>query len=604
MSQHDQKEFIRDIHPFDKLDARSFDLVMSHMDIAYYPTDTTLISPMRLGKYYYIIIKGEVDEYNDDELSFVYHKQDGFDADSLIYSRTNSTFVVSEDLICYILPREIFLQLMQLDKEFAQYYLRGLASRLEMLKSKNYDSEFSPFMFSRVNQLYMHKPFIVNEDCSIEQAATESLREDTPVIIVRKNGKFFSVSDRTLKQRVVLAKLEISTPIGQIAKTPFISVGIEDFVFSVLLKIIKYSIETVGVMEKGEIIGVLTQSDILSYFANHSYILAVKINKASTIQELRSASQEIDKTIKSLFDKGLKTTYIAKMIGELNAKVYQKLFGLILPKELQKQSALLVMGSEGRDEQIVKTDQDNALIIADGVDVEQFYPYMQTFTKELISFGFPRCDGDIMVSNPYWCKSQSEYEEQIKQWFRGEQMQDYMDLAIFFDAKCVAGDCSLHEPLKELVFSGAKSSEVFMAYFANATLNFKTPIGLFSSLQSQSEGIDIKKGGIFAIVQGIRALALENGIAAHTTIGRIKELHQGSFLEKDIASELIEALGLLSRMRLQGHLRQMQRAEPITNIIDVNSLSKIERDMLKDSFVIVNSFKKLISHHFHLDRLS
>ena len=166
---------------------------------------------------------------------------------------------------------------------------------------------------------------------------------------------------------------------------------------------------------------------------------------------MKEASEDVNKTIKSLYNKSLKTTYIAKMVAELNAKIYEKLFTFIVPEELQDKCALLVMGSEGRDEQIIKTDQDNALIVNNDTDVELLRPYMDEFTEQLISFGFPPCDGNIMVNNPYWCKTQAEFEKQIDAWFEGNDMDHYMHMAIFFDAKCVAGNETLFTPLKEKV---------------------------------------------------------------------------------------------------------------------------------------------------------
>jgi CBS domain-containing protein len=353
-----------------------------------------------------------------------------------------------------------------------------------------------------------------------------------------------------------------------------------------------------------ELIGVLEQLDILSYFANHSHLVAVQIQKAQSLEELKSASEGITKAIKVLFAKSVRTTYIAKMVSELNSKLYKRVFEFILPHELWDKCALIVMGSEGRDEQILKTDQDNALIIKDGVAKEQFYPYMQKFTDTLIDFGYPKCDGKIMVSNPYWCKSQSEFKSQIETWFSGTEMEYYMHLAIFFDAKFIAGDEELLMPLKEMIFDMAKDRDVFMAYFAKATLAFETPIGIFSNLVAKDDKIDIKKGGIFSIVQGVRALSLENRVNERTSVKRIKALHQKGLLDREFASELIEAFGLLSRLRLQAHIQKQKEGKKIDNLVDIKTLGKIERDMLKDSFLIVNKLKKFISHHFRLSNIS
>jgi len=604
MSLHDQEKFIKEIHPFEKLTIYELDMVFNNMDIAYYPKDSILISPEKISNFFFIIIKGEVNEYNNDELTFVYHAQDTLDADSLIYDTTKSKFIVSEDLICYELKKSIFLDLLTTNKKFEAFFLKNLSARLQTLKNKEYGSNMSSFMFSKVSDMYIHEPCIVPSESSIKEAIEKSIAKNTSTIIVESTDGYGVVTDSVLKKDVLLVGKNLESRIVEIAKFPFVCVEKDDFLFSVLLTIVKHSIKRVGVLEDGKIVGLLKQADILSYFANHTHVVSVKIAKASSIDELRSASNDVNKTIKSLFDKSLKTSYIAKMVAELNAKVYEKLFSLILPEALHDKCALLVMGSEGRDEQIIKTDQDNALVIANGEDVTLYYPYMQEFTKQLISFGFPECEGNIMVSNPYWCKTQVEFERQMDIWISGTDMEHYMDLAIFFDAKCVAGDEKLFTPLKDNIFKMVHQKDVYMAYFAQATLNFQTPIGMFSSLRSIDDGIDIKKGGIFAIVQGVRSLALENSVMENATVARIKKLHQIGVLKKDLASELIEALGLLSRLRLQGHIIKQKHGKTIDNVIDISSFGKIERDMLRDSFVIVNLFKKFITQHFHLEKIS
>jgi CBS domain-containing protein len=603
MSLHSQETFIKEIHPFDKLSHEQLSKVFKSTDIAYYPQKTILISPEQVSDSFFIIIKGEVSEYHNGELTFTYHEQDTFDADSLVYEKTKSSFVVTEDLICYELKKKSFLELMQENKKFGEFFLKSLSGRLQTLKNKEYGSEISSFMVAKVSDAYMHVPCIVDENTSIKESIEKSLESDISSIIVERGNEYGIVTDSNIKKKVLLTGKSLEDPIGEIATFPLICVEKDEFLFSVLLLLVKHKIKRVGVLKEGKVIGILNQMDMLSFFANHSHVVAVKIDKAKNIDELRSASEDVNKTIKALYNKSLKTAYIAKMVSELNSKIYAKLFSFVVPKAMQSSCALLVMGSEGRDAQIVKTDQDNALVVANEADVESYRPYMEQFSKELISFGFPPCDGNVMVSNPYWCKSQSDFEKQIEEWFEGNDMNHYMDLAIFFDAKCVAGKCELFTPLKEKLFDFAHQKDVFMAYFARNTLLFETPINMFSSLRTEEGGIDIKKGGIFAIVQGVRSLALENGIKENRTVKRIKALHQQGILEKEMSSELIEALGLLSRLRLRGHIKKQKAGKKLDNIVNVEEFSKIERDMLKDSFTIVNNFKNFITHHFRLGQL-
>jgi CBS domain-containing protein len=603
MSIQSQKEFLQSHHPFDKLTNYELDLCVKNINIGYYPKETTIISSTEIPEYFFIIIKGELNEYKEEELVAVYHEYDSFDADSLMYGKTQSSFKVVEDIICYELNKKIFLQLLEQNEKFKNFYLSNMSERLQKLKTKEYANDMSGFMVARVSELYLHKPCVVDANETIANAIADSIELKTSTIIVQKQDQLGIVTDSVLKKDVLLKSRDLEQPIDSIAIYPFLCVDHEDFLFQVLLTLTERNIKRVGVTKEGKIIGTLNQVDVLSYFANHVHLIANQIEKATTIEDLKRASGDIVKTVKSLFVKSVKTTYIAKMVAQLNAKVYRKLFEFVVPPELQEQCSLLVMGSEGRNEQILKTDQDNALIIKDGIDIEQFRPLMEKFTASLIEFGFPPCDGKIMVNNPYWCKSFSDFDKQLDIWLAGSDKDDYMNLAIFFDAKTVAGESTMLDQLKQKLFDKIDNKDVYMAYFAKNSLLFDTPIGMFSNLIAKNDEIDLKKGAIFALVQGVRSLALEHKLFEQSTTARIKNLSNQGVIEKEKAKELIEAFSLLLRLKLQGQMAELNSGKQIDNNINLTTLSKIQRDMLKDSFQIVNEFKKFITHHFKLNNL-
>lgn len=209
-----------------------------------------------------------------------------------------------------------------------------------------------------------------------------------------------------------------------------------------------------------------------------------------------------------------------------------------------------------------------------------------------------------MVSNPYWCKTKSAYKKEIGRWFDAPQADDFMNLAIFFDAISVAGDASMLSSLKAQVFDEVKDRSSFMANFAKAALSFETPIGLFTNLIANDNRIDIKKGGIFPIVQGIRSLALENGVGETDTVTRIKKLSMAHILDEDFAGALIEALDTLLNLRLKDRLNRSDSGTAFDNLINISNLNQLELELLKDSFKIVNKFKKFLTHHFKLAMVS
>lgn len=606
MSIQDQKTFLSNIHPFQVLTPQEMETCIKHMDIAYYPKNSILINPEKIPNYFFIIIKGSVYEYSSDDIVLMdYQDQDSFDSNSLIYGECSNTFKVFEDLICYEIEKDIFLKLIESNQQFKDYFLNDLVNKIQTLKDKEYTSELSSFMIAKVEDTLIHDACIVDENTKLIDAIQQSMEYKTSSIIVKnKNNQYGIITDSVLKIKVLLEGRDLNIPVKDIAIFPLLTVFNDDYLFEALTILIKKNIKRVGVTNnKNEMIGVLEQIDILSHFANHTYVIDSKIKKSKNIEELKSASEDLLIIIKSLHVKGVKVNHISNLIGQLNTKVYQKLYSLVLPIDLQNNACLIVMGSEGRNEQIIKTDQDNALVIENGIDIKLYKPYMSEITKHLIDFGYPSCEGNIMVSNSFWCKTQNDYKNEITKWIEAPTMQDYMNLAIFFDSFAVAGNKDLLINLKDNLFNNLDDKNVFLAYFAKATLIFDTPNTIINII-SKSHYIDIKKAAIFPIVQGIRSLALREKIKETTTIKRIKILVDKKILEKEKADELLEAFEFVNTLRLKIQLEYIHDGKKINNEINTHSLGKIERDLLKDSFKIINEFKRFISYTFKIDKIS
>ncbi|MDK2061017.1 DUF294 nucleotidyltransferase-like domain-containing protein [Aliarcobacter butzleri] len=605
MSIQDQESFLSNIHPFEVLTPSQMAMCIQHMDIAYYPKDTILISPEKIPEHFFIIIKGSVYEYSNENIVVMdYQHEDSFDSNSLIYGKCNHTFKVNEELICYEIEKKTFLSLIEKNQEFKDFFLKDLVNKIQSLKDKEYTSQLSSFMIAKVGDTLIHEACMVDENTKLIDAIEKSMQFKTSTIIVKKSdGGYGIITDSLLKVKVLLQGRDLTIPVRDIAIFPLLTIQKDDYLFEALTILIKRNIKRIGVTNNnGEMIGILEQIDILSHFANHTYVIESKIKNANKVEDLKIASNEFLNIIKSLQAKGVKIYHISNLIGQLNTKVYQKLYSLVLPEELQKNACLIVMGSEGRNEQIIKTDQDNALVIKNNIDVEQYRPYMQQLTNHLVDLGYPPCEGNIMVSNPYWCKTADEYKTDITKWINSPDMKSYLDLAIFIDAFAVAGDKELLINLKEYLYNKIQSKDIFMAYFAKSTLAFDTPT-TFSSFMAKDDLINIKKAAIFPIVQGIRSLALKEKIKETTTIKRIKILEARNILEKTKAAELIEAFEIASTLRLKNQLDCIQEGVALTNEINTNDLGKIERDLLKESFKIVVEFKKFINYIFKLDKI-
>ncbi|MDO8454606.1 MAG: DUF294 nucleotidyltransferase-like domain-containing protein, partial [Sulfurimonas sp.] len=452
MSILDQRKLIESIHPFELLSSLTLDNLMKKIDIAYYPKDTLLISKNLPSIAFYIVIKGSVTELIDDEIHSVFGAGDSFDANALIYGTCEGRFIVDEDLICYEIKKEDFLDLMQ-DKRVQSYFLQNFVTRHQHLKDYDAQSSLTPFLMSKVSDMYLHNACIVAPDETIYNALLKMKELKASAILVQAQEELFIVTDTDLRNKVLLGKNGVDDSIITIASSRAITIDINDFLFNALLLMTHNTIKRVVVKQRGEVKGVLEQLDLLSYFANHSYLVAVQIDKAKNVEDLKNIQSDLKNLLISLHTKGVKSRYITKLVSTLNIKMYKKVFDMCVETPLQDKCCLIVMGSEGREEQSVKTDQDNALIVKDGVDVALFTEPMIKLNSYLLELGFPPCVGDVMVSNAFWRREVHAYKELIDTWMSSLNEANLQALSIFLDAKCVCGDCTLLDELAEYLHS-------------------------------------------------------------------------------------------------------------------------------------------------------
>jgi CBS domain-containing protein len=605
MSILDQRKLIESIHPFELLSSNELDNLMQKIDIAYYTKDTLLLSKSLPSVAFYIIIKGSVNEYVEEELHNVYSQGDSFDADALIYEKTQSKFVVDEELICYEIKKDDFLELMQ-NKKVQSFFLQDFVSRHQHLKDYEAQSDLTPFLMSKVSDMYLHNACVVKDDETILESLKKMKEYQARVIVVKDElGEYSIVTDSNLIDNLLLGDISKDEKISTIATHGVVSIDINDFLFNALLLMTHKSVKRVVVTKEKRIVGILEQLDLLSYFANHSHLIVVQIDKAKTIDELGAVQDDLRNLILTLHAKGVKVRYITKLVSTLNEKMYKKLFSMFVPQELQEKSSLIVMGSEGRAEQGIKTDQDNALIVEDDIDIVLFEKPMLKLNAALLELGYPKCEGNVMVSNEFWRRNVIGYKRLIDSWRTTLNEENLQNMSIFLDAKSVAGNETLLTDLREYLFSGFAARKDVLAHAAKAVLSFETPLSLFSGFvleKSHSNKLDLKKGGVFALVHGVRVLALQNKITQTNTIERIKELNNKNIIDKAFATELIECFDTLSSIRLKAMLESQELQE--SNYINPQKLEKNQRDLLKDSFKIINKFKKFMSFHFHLEMVS
>ena len=607
----EQKKFISNIHPFNNLNTFELDDLVEDLDIVYFKANSIVQAQDSNPEFLYFVLKGLIQEINDDEVLSVYSKGEIFDSVSLIKNHSKNSFVAIEESICYALKKERFMQILSSNQQLENYFFQSISDKLNnnILNEKNKD--MANIMIAKVKDAKVHKAVVVDINKTIYEAAKIIKQEKIPTLLLKdEDGEMYIVTDSDFRQKVILNRMDYDDLVVKIASKGLIYINEDDFLFNAQLQMAKHGLKRVVVKnDHDEIVGILDQISLSSFFATNTFAVSNQIINAETLEELKEASHSFIKIIKSLNAKGVKIEFISKLINQLNKKLLDKLYKILAPKELIGKSCLVVMGSEGRAEQILRTDQDNALIISDDCSIseEKLREFTHLFTETLVDFGFPRCEGNIMVSNPYWCRKQSDFKELIYEWVNNPSGDNFMNIAIFYDALCVSGDIEIIKELKNYLFKISSNSQSFYTNFARVINSFDVPLGFFDGFvfnskdEKHKDEIDIKRGGIFIIVQGIRSLSIQNRVLNTNTIKRINSLKELKVLDDESAKELIMAFNILNSLKLKASLEKLDKKEKIDNFVNPNRLTIMEKDLLKESFKIVNKLKKRLENHFKLN---
>ncbi|OUM00934.1 putative nucleotidyltransferase substrate binding domain-containing protein [Variovorax sp. JS1663] len=333
--------------------------------------------------------------------------------------------------------------------------------------------------------------------------------------------------------------------------------------------------------------------------------LARRIDEATTVDALAVCGAGVDDIVTALHDAGARVERIAQLAGDFNMRLFARLWSIHAPPELVANSCLFVMGSEGRGEQILKTDQDNALLLRDNFACVGLTGIVERFSLALGELGYPPCPGRIMVVNPLWCQPLGAFETTLRSWVRDGAAVGLMNLAIFLDSRAVAGDPALLTRARDHLDDILDPDDAFLAHFANAIELFDTHAHWWSRLLGHlgDEALDLKKLGIFPIVHGVRALALQQHLRPTGTAGRLRQLVEKGQIDAPLARDVLDALHFLMALRLGHQLVRGHAGLAPDNLVHPSELGTLERDTLRSALGIVRHFRAVLEHRFQLNLL-
>ncbi len=595
-------EFLRSHPPFDLLRPEQFRIAEDGLEVAFVPRgERVLQRGGARATHLWIVRKGSVRLERDGQTVQVLEEGDAFGFPSLI-GRTHPHVDVTaaEDLLAYRLSATVFDRLMQVPA-FSEFFLADLSDRLRRAASVE-SLPMGVDLAQPARDLVSREPECIAADATVGDAARVMRQAGVSSVLVR--GEPMGIlTDRDLRGRVLAEGRGPDTPVADVMTRPLVTLDAGASLFEVLLLMLERRVHHVPLATAGRVTGVLTDTDLLRAQVRSPIALLKRLSSDEGRRDLPGYGAEIAHVVESLFAAGLEAVQIGRVVSRLNDALVSSLLRAA-ETELGPPPgpyAWIVFGSEGRMEQTLLTDQDNAIVHADvaGADAGWYRALAERVVKGLLEARFPPCPGDFMAT--HWCHPVSRWLDVFRGWIRTPDPQALLDASSLFDFRAVHGSLDL-APLHAVLHEAAQQ-KTFLAHLAKTALVFEPPLSPFRQIREREGGVDLKKGGLLPIVGLARVAALEAGADARSTIERLDAAGAAGTLSREGAATLAEAFRFLLRLRLRDQLQSARAGRPVGNTARLEALTPLERAQLKDVFLAVREMQAAMRLRFATDRL-
>ncbi len=438
------------------------------------------------------------------------------------------------------------------------------------------------------------------------------------VFVTRNDVPAGVVTDRDLRDKVLAPGLDSKTVfVSSIMTEPLFTITEDDFLSEAVYKMLKNNIHRLAVVDDdtGSLLGVITDTDIIKFQTDTALYFMRDLEAARDVGDVKLINDKMIDYIGKLFKAEIKPKDLIRLISYLNDLIIVKTIKLIVESEFSKMPgsfAFLVLGSEGRMEQTLKTDQDNAIVYSDELskdDLVLLEAFSVKLIDSLVEIGFPSCPGGIMAKNAPWRKSLIDWGDTVKGWVSVPTPDNILNYSMFSDLRTVFGDPDLEKALKQRVVNVITKNPVFLAHMANNILRFKPPLNFLGGFKVEKKGehagkLDIKMTGIFPLTEGIKVLALEAGIMEGGTSDKIGKLMGRGVVPDDELHEVEASLDFFIYLRLKSQIEQASKGLEPTNFIDPLTLNEVERERLKVGFSMVKSFQSFLADKYKVSFLA
>ena len=452
--------------------------------------------------------------------------------------------------------------------------------------------------------------------CDLKTSVAEATRimakaRQSSILVSSESGEMIGIiTDMVLRERVIAENLSYETPVYQVMSSPLIYIDDSALIFEAVLLMQEKGIKHLVVKNSaGETVSIISNEELLHVHRYSTAFMLSQIREAHSFEEILAPQTRVPRIVKSLADSGAHAKNITRIITTISDAILEKIIEFTIKElgEPPKRFAFISLGSEGRGEQTLVTDQDNAIIYEDVSDEEKdavnsyFLAFGKKICTHLDSAGYDFCLGEIMAMNPKWCQPISIWKDYFTKWVNEGSPQDLLEVSIFFDFRCIYGEAHYTNMLREHIKDLVEFRAPFFQHLAQTALGFRAPLDFFGNIHAENDkdtnSFDIKKA-ISGIVGFARLYAVKGALESINTMQRIEEIHKNGVINTATFDEITEAYDYLMKLRFRHQVRMIDEGKKPDNFIDIDRLSHLDKIMLKKAFSQVTSIQKRLSYDF------
>jgi CBS domain-containing protein len=627
--------FIKDYPPFSFLAKAELLDIAKRVTVRYCPPKTTLFSAGDPTQgHVYLIREGAINLLDGNQLVDTCDEGDLLGIRPLLAGRSHLlTAQVQEETLVYIIPAAVFTEQMAAHPSVTLYLARlvaedtqrrfGVRSGAGLLNDPTERGEEHAFT-DMLRTVPNREPVTCSPEYSIRKAARiMSAEQVSSIIVVDMDQRPLGiVTDKDLRRRVATGNISIDSPVSQLMSAPVHTVPPNQTLADVQIDMVKIGIHHLVVTEDGSdqsaVVGVVTEHEVLVTQGQHPAVFLRRIHRAAEATELADLRVKAELLLRQYLDQEISISFIASIMTAINDEITRRIIDRAVKKLTQKgygeppaPFCWLALGSAGREEQLLRTDQDSALLFEPGETVEletsrnYFLELARLVTSDLVTVGFKYCPADMMASNPKWCLSFEEWKIQFSTWIDDPAPKAILHSSIFFDYRSVYGPAELTTRLTEHIFRDLHQKKILLRYLAREAVQKKPPLSFFRSFVVERSGehkdaFDLKARAMMPLTDAARVLTLDIRIdKENNTFSRFKRLAELEPQNADIYREAAAAYEILMRYRAAKGLKQGDSGR----YIYPDSLSKLERINLRHCFKSVRELQSLLITRFQLAQM-